>query len=105
MSKKEQDSLHSIVSPYFHNFKLKFARLLSITILDADINANDLVSISPPTLGSEQPKLLPYNDDYLYVPALTDSEKRELKDLIARLTDDVINGNNKAEAKEVYNSQ
>ena len=43
-------------------------------------------------------------DDYLYVPALTDSEKRELKDLIARITDDVINGNNKAEAKEVYNS-
>ena len=80
---------------------------MAITILDADVNANsnDLVSISPPTLGSEQQKLLPYNDDYLYVPALTDSEKRELKDLIARITDDVINGNNKAEAKEVYNSQ
>ena len=107
MSKKEHDSLNSIVSPYFHNFKLKFARLLAITIVDADVNANsnDLVSISPPTLGSEQQqKLLPYNDNYLYVPALTDSEKRELKDLIARITDDVINGNNKAEAKEVYNS-
>ena len=43
-------------------------------------------------------------DDYLYVPALTDSEKRELKEFLDRITDDVIHGNNETEAEEVYNS-
>ena len=99
--------LFAIVDSYFRNYLL--SRLMVIAILNADVNpknSNDskvrvdcCPSVQPSNLRSVP--LDGLQNNYWFIPEFSDADKAKFKAWVDRITEDVLNGKNDTEAKEV----